>query len=173
MTAQPSPEFRTHHDVAAPRVDASAFRQGWKVDWRLDQLHAVGAIDAATWSSGVQFRQDWERAFGRGRVGPLVALPGGGGANTEHDRQIDRLAALDRLGLAATHLGGFWTKLVEHCAVDDLSWAEIARLHNVTPPTARAWTIRALNRLADLTGTPHTARKASDVVQLRPNRDAV
>jgi hypothetical protein len=158
VTAQPSPEFRAHHDVAAPKVDASTFRQGWKVSTRLDQLHASGAIDAATWGTAVQFRQDWERAFGRGRSPPLMALPGGAGADTAHDREINRLAALDRLGAAARHLDGFKAKLVELCVVRDRPWAEIARACHTTPPTARAWTIRALNRLGGLHARPDRLR---------------
>ena len=44
---QPSAAYRQHHDVEAPRVDTSAFRQGWRVVTRLDALASEGAIDAA------------------------------------------------------------------------------------------------------------------------------
>ena len=30
VTAAPTPQYRRHHDVVAPRVDSTAFRQSWK-----------------------------------------------------------------------------------------------------------------------------------------------
>lgn len=149
MTAQPSPEFRRHHDVEAPRVDATAFRQGWRVSTRLDQLRDAGAIDAVAWTAGIAFRADWERVYGRSRGGRLAGLPGGGGStDVEHNRQIDRLAAFDRLRGVEARLGRVWTRVLEHCVVHDASWAGIGRLFGVDPHTARRWVASALQCLA-------------------------
>ncbi len=43
-----------HHDVAAPQVDPTAFRQGWRVDSRL-MLHAAGKITAGELQAAVDY----------------------------------------------------------------------------------------------------------------------
>jgi DNA-directed RNA polymerase specialized sigma24 family protein len=149
VTAQPSPEFRAHHDVAPPRIDHRAFRQGWQVWTRLDQLHVEGAIDAAAYDAAIAVRLDWELAYGRGRSSGIMALPGsGGGWSVEHDRQLRRTEAVGRLRRIAERLGAFDARLIDQCVVHDLSWPEIARRHGVHHQTARAYTIKALRRLA-------------------------
>jgi hypothetical protein len=172
MTAQPSPEFRRHHDVAPPRVDRRAFRQGWQVHTRLMQLRDDGAIDEAAYQAAIRFRADWDAAFGRGRSAPLLALPGSG-SMTEHDRMFRRLAVLDRLTAAAAHVGPFFAKLLQQCVVEDRTWAWIARTHGVSDKTARKWTIAALGRLATLEtaareppGARYTARPEPDVFRV-------
>lgn len=164
MTAQPSPEFRRHHDVAAPRVDRRAFRQGWLVHTRLAQLRDDGSIDAATYDAAVSVRIDWEIAYGRGRSAPLMVLPGGGGGLTvEHDRQLRRTDAVGRLRSVANRLGAFDASLIDLCVLSDLSWPEIGRRIGVSHPTARSYTIKALRRLA---GDDATRRGAGS--PLRP-----
>jgi hypothetical protein len=153
MSIRPSAEYLAHHDVDAPRVDATAFRQGWRVRSRLAQLHTDGAISARAFVAGVQYAVDWEVAYGRGRSAPLMMMPGGGGAD-EHARMGQRLDAVTRLREAGDHLGPLATRLVEHCVVDDLAWAAIARTHSVTAPTARRWTIAALKHLAAYSPPP-------------------
>jgi hypothetical protein len=149
MTAQPSPEFRRHHDVTAPQVDSTAFRQGWRVVTRLDQLRADGAIDAATYDAAIAVRTDCEVAFGRSRSTPLMALPGGGGHIAKHDRQLARVEAVGRLRRLAHRLGAFDATLIDQCVVLDLSWPEIGRrLGGIHHQTARAYAIQALRRLA-------------------------
>jgi len=59
LSNAPSPEYRQHHDVEAPRVDtATCFRPGWRVHSRLASLAESGRIErdqldaAVTWGSG-------------------------------------------------------------------------------------------------------------------------
>ena len=153
MSLRPSVEYLAHHDVDAPRVDLSAFRQGWRVRTRLAQLHADGAITARAWGAGMQFVLDWEVAYGRGRSAPLMMMPGGGGAD-EHARMAQRVDAVTRLREAGEHLGPLAFRLIEQCVVHDLAWAAIARTHDVTAPTARRWTIAALKHLAACSTPP-------------------
>jgi hypothetical protein len=147
MIVHPSAEYLAHHDVDAPRVDLTVFRQGWRVRSRFAQLVSDQAIDAQTFVAGVQFAVDWEVAYGRGRSAPLMIMPGGGGAD-EHSRMAERLDAVTQLREAGEHLGPLAMQLVEQCVVHDLAWAAIARSHSVTAPTARRWTIAALKHLA-------------------------
>src|SRR5262249_54017831 len=50
-TAAPTPQFRQHHNVEAPQVDSTAFRQGWRVTTRLDALLEAGRIDKEQWEA--------------------------------------------------------------------------------------------------------------------------
>jgi hypothetical protein len=50
-TNQPTPAYRRHHDVEAPQVDSTAFRQGWRVCSRLDSLLEAGRIDREAWDA--------------------------------------------------------------------------------------------------------------------------
>jgi hypothetical protein len=43
-SSSPTPEFRRHHAVEPPRVDANEFRQGWRIRSGLDRLLAGGLI---------------------------------------------------------------------------------------------------------------------------------
>ena len=153
MSIGPSAEYLAHHDVDAPRVDLTAFRQGWRVRPRVVQLLGDRAIDAATCVAAMQFALDWEVAYGRGRSAPLMMMPGGGGAD-EHARMAQRVDAVTRLREAGEHLGPLAFRLVEQCVVHDLAWAAIARTHSVTAPTARRWTIAALKHLAACSTPP-------------------
>lgn len=155
MTARPSPEFRTHHDVNPPRVDGRMFRQAWEVSPRLRQLHRDGEIDTAALNAALDLRDAWEAAYGRGRSAPLIALRGGGGGlSAEHDRQLRRVEAAGELRRVRALLGSFaWTITVE-CAVADLPWAAIGRRIGVTDKTARGYAIAALRRLAAAGAAP-------------------
>ncbi|HEY1442344.1 MAG TPA: hypothetical protein VGF65_16330 [Mycobacterium sp.] len=146
MSAQPSAEYRRHHDVTAPRVDARTFRQGWRVRSRLDVLLADGAIDAVGHAQAIAFRDAWETAYGRS--GNALMSVRSGGSTGPHDREGRRLDASGWLRGAALHLGAHGYLLVEACAVHDLSWPEIGRRFVVSHHTARSWTIQAINRLA-------------------------
>jgi len=141
----PSEAYRQHHDVAAPQIDASAFRQGWRVSTRLDALLAEGAIEPSDYEAAAALRRDWEAASGV-RARPLMSFgarggPGGSGGG------IDRLAALARLRRLGDTLGRFDLRLLEQCVVLDQSWALTGRQHGVADTTARRWTIAALRRL--------------------------
>lgn len=147
MSNAPSESYQQHHDVVAPRVDARAFRQGWKVATRLDGLHVEGVIDGATYEAGVRFRRDWEHGFHERST--WLASSGRGGKGSSQGT-IDRLAALGRLRRIAAKLAPLDYKLLEQCAVLDLPWAAIGRSQHVAETTAKRWTVAALCRLAKL-----------------------
>jgi hypothetical protein len=160
MTGQPSAEYRRHHDVTAPRVDAKTFRQGWRVRTRLDALLADGMIDDASHAQGIAFRDAWEVAFGRSR-NTLMAMPGSGGSGL-HDREGRKLDAAAYLRCAALHLGAHGYLLAEACCVHDLSWPAVGRRFQVSHHTARRWTAQALKRLSVAMGpVPHGAQPSS------------
>jgi hypothetical protein len=48
---QPTLAYRRHHDIEAPRVDSTAFRQAWRVCSRLDSLLEAGRIDREAWDA--------------------------------------------------------------------------------------------------------------------------
>jgi len=155
--AEPSALYRQHFDVEAPRVDAGAFRQGWRVRSRLDVLLDEGAIDNAAYEAGRRFRRAWEIAFAE-RAPALMAFTarstGRAGAGP-----VDRLAALARLRRIAEALGPFDCRLLEQCVVLDLAWTAIGRQHQVADTTARRWTIAALRRLGELPAPDRPARE--------------
>jgi hypothetical protein len=60
-TTRPTGEFLRRHDVEAPRVDATAFRQGWRMHTRLDALFVDRRITAAEWQATIEYRTTYER----------------------------------------------------------------------------------------------------------------
>jgi hypothetical protein len=144
----PSDAYRQHHDVAAPRIDAVCFRPGWRIETRLDALWVEGAIDAATWQAGLNFRNDWEAGIGlRGGALPVrvQSSPDGGmGA---------RLGALARLRRIADALGAFQCRVLDLSVVRDLPWREAGRALGVHRETAKRYAVTALRALAAL-GAP-------------------
>jgi|SRR5580692_4052144 hypothetical protein len=144
--AQPSDAYRQHHDVAAPRIDAKSFRQGWRIVTRLDVLFDEGAIDGATYEAGAAFGRDWE--VGLNQRSPLMSFGRRGGA--PGSGAIDRLKVLARLRRIAAALGPFDTRLLQECIILDQPWTVTGREHGVADTTARRWTIAALGRLAKL-----------------------
>jgi hypothetical protein len=141
---EPTRAYRQHHDVTAPRVDATAFRQGWRVETRLFGLLTAGLITAATYEAGNRYRDDAEVVLARGSSGGLGGSPGGSG---DGDGLSWRLDALGRLRAAQAALGTFRALLVTRCAVADASWVAMARECGTTDKTVRRWTIAALEAL--------------------------
>jgi hypothetical protein len=148
MSSQPSPHYRQHHEVDAPRVDTQAFRQGWRVRTRLDGMLAAGLISAAGWQAGADFRVKWERAYGQG-IAPATGMMG---VRASHgDRMAaGRIDAVTWLRRAHDALGErqFW--LIERCAVHDASWVSIAADLAIDDKRARALTAQALGALAEI-----------------------
>src|SRR5262245_16719867 len=52
----PTDQYRTHHAVDEPKVDADSFRPFWRRRTRLDQLLIDRAITVTEWRAGVGFR---------------------------------------------------------------------------------------------------------------------
>lgn len=63
----PTPLYRQHHDVTAPRVDSTSFRQGWRVASRLDGLLEAGRIDREQWDAACIWRR-WAETMAPSRV---------------------------------------------------------------------------------------------------------
>jgi hypothetical protein len=147
---QPSLHYRQHYEtVRPPRIDQRTFRQGWTVMTRLDGLLRDKAISAGIYEAAMQFRRDYETGLLRRRMG-LMALPGEPSNDDGHE--VRRIDALGRLRQTVIRLGAFDARLVEQCVVHDAAWETTGRQLGVTRKTARAWTVAALHRLADLAG---------------------
>jgi hypothetical protein len=146
-TNQPTPAYRQHHDVAAPLVDATAFRQGWRVSSRLDALLEAGRIDREAWDAAHAWRR-WAEvvpSFGRQswdvRVGSSRG-PGDGG-------MLLRVNAATMLREAAAALGGLRVRILEAVLVRDVPWAELGRLLRISDKTAQTRATEALEALAN------------------------
>lgn len=163
MTARPTPEFRRHHDVEAPRVDERAFRQGWIVRTRLDQLLADDRISREQWHAASEFRVAWgiAREISTPEPGAMrIASSASGDAGA-----IARLDAETRLRVVEDAIGRFRTALVVACVVVDLPWAVTARFSGRHPETVRDWTVLAIRALAGAWAGPGRtggARPSSD-----------
>jgi hypothetical protein len=133
--------------VDAPRVDASTFRQGWRVRTRLDALLADGRIDAATWQAAVEYRDAWARVLQAVGGSPQGFRVSGAGADV-HYRLLGLLDTLTRLRAVEEALGSVAAPLCFRCVVEDRSWATTALLCHRHPETVRDWTALALRALA-------------------------
>jgi hypothetical protein len=141
-TQQPSAHYRQHHEVDAPRVDTSAFRQGWRVRTRLDQLLADQRITSSEWQAEVEFRKVWSIACELAGTEPgMVRATGAASADAG---LIARLDAVARLRAVEDHIGPLATGLCIACVILDLPWAEIARTMHRNPQTVRDWTALAI-----------------------------
>jgi hypothetical protein len=148
---RPTLSYAQHYEtLRAPQIDARAFRQGWQVTTRLEALFRDGAISAAAYEAGHQFRRDFEIGLLR-RRSPIARLPG---ELDGSERESTRIVALGRLRGAIGFLGSFQAALVEACAVHDRSWEAIGRELSVTRKTALSWTAAALGRLAGFSAAP-------------------
>lgn len=145
-TSRPTPEFRQHHDVEAPQVDATAFRQGWQVHSRLAALAANGMID----------REQMEAAASWGRWAERTSAPGtspwrirvDGGAIGGDGLTGRTLAATTRLRASAAALGAARCALLYACVVEDQSWRRIGRRLGVAGETAQDRVVEAIAALA-------------------------
>jgi hypothetical protein len=152
-TNRPTPHFTSHHDVAAPRVDSTAFRQGWRVQTRLDGLLESGKIDRDGYDAACRWRAWAETVTARPTQpwSPRVDLstgPGDGG-------MVHRVHCTGRLRAAADELGPIRFRLLTLCVLEDRSWREIAAAFHLSDKTVVAWTAEAVIALADhLAGRP-------------------
>lgn len=173
MTARPSPEFRRHHDVEDPRVDERAFRQGWIVRTRLDQLLTAARITRAEWQAASDYRQTW--AIARELVGGGFEpgmLPVAGSASADA-AMIARVDAVTKLRLVEAAIGSFRARLLLACLVHDLAWAVTARFIGRNPETVRDWTVLAIRELATAWGTLHGRQDPRTDLRRRQDADAL
>jgi hypothetical protein len=132
-------------EIEPPRVDASSFRQGWRVRTRLDGLRVAGRISGDVWQAAVEYRAAYDRwqASGGGELAGRIS----GGADA-HDRLLGLVETLAALSAVERRIGRFATALCVACVVEDLSWPEIGRRCGRSHHTAEAWTVAALRALA-------------------------
>lgn len=145
---KPTVEFSRRHDVEPPRVDDVAFRQGWRVRSRLDQLLADRRINAGEWQAANDFRAAWTRALEISLVGDLRLVASGSRASNPHDRMLALVASVDRLEAVADRIGPHALGLVVACVVEDLPWAATAKYLARNPETVRDQTALAVQALA-------------------------
>jgi hypothetical protein len=148
LSNAPSRAYRRHHEVEAPRVDARAFRQGWRVSTRLDRLLVAGLIDASVWQAAVDYRTAWEAALALRSGVDARRMTGNGG-----DREATMLARMShasRLRWVDGQLGHLASWLVFVCVIEDQSWHRIGRRLGVRNTTAQTWTIAALRLMTAL-----------------------
>lgn len=143
---KPTAEFRRHHDVEEPRVDERAFRQGWLVRTRLDQLLADRRITRAEFQAAIEFRNAWAAA--RELAGIEPGMRRTGGASSADAAMIARLDAATELRTAEAAIGVLATRLLVASIVHDLTWAAIGRALGRSPHTVREWTALAIRDLA-------------------------
>lgn len=142
----PTVAFRAHHDVAPPRVDSTAFRQGWSVQSRLMSLHESGRIDREAFDAALAWRA-WAETTSPAPVQSwhtrVDISPGPKEADATR-----RVHAAAKLRAATAALGALRTAILEAVAVHDASWRELGRLLHLSDKTAREWTAEAVEALA-------------------------
>ena len=146
--SQPSTAYRQHHDVEAPRVDASAFRQGWRVVTRLDALLATRRISPGQWEAAVQYRNAWARVMRAHGGSSQAGMRRIANADAMHARlgyQLDTITLLREIEAQIGQLAA-WRCFA--CVVQDQSWHAIGRRLRCNHETARDWTVFALRALA-------------------------
>ncbi len=146
-TSAPTAELRRHHPIEAPKVDSTAFRQGWRVATRLDGLLESGAITREAWDAARQWRRwaettapVWSQAWNV-RVDRSLT--------TNDSAMLHRVTAATKLRACAETLGELRIRLLELHVVRDASWREIAARAGVSDKTGKGMVIEALEALAD------------------------
>jgi hypothetical protein len=146
-TGRPTPQFRRHHDVTAPQVDTTAFRQGWRVATRLDSLLEAGRIDREAWDCAHEWRR-WAETVTPFRAQPwdvrvdISAVPTDAG-------MLLRVHAATKLREAAVAIGALRAKILEAVVLHDCSWRQLAQQLRVSDKTAMQRTAEAVVALAD------------------------
>jgi hypothetical protein len=146
LSSAPTANYRQHHDVVAPQIDAASFRPSWLVQTRLWSLLEAGKIDRAELDAGLAWRrwaeviaptkvQSWEV-----RVDAPVG-PGDGG-------MAYRVDAASRLRQAAAAVGPLRIAILEACVLRDHAWLQLARLLRVSDKTAKDRAVEAIAALA-------------------------
>jgi hypothetical protein len=141
---KPTAELRRHVDVEPPQVDATAFRPGWLVSTRIDQLLAAKRINRAQWQAAIEFRVTW--GISREPKSSGLQLVRSQGASRD-DAMLARLRAETIVRNVTATIGPLATALVVACVIEDLAWAAIARKLGRNPETVRDWTVLSLRAL--------------------------
>jgi hypothetical protein len=138
----PSPEFRAHHRVEAPQVDATHFRQGWRTHSRLRGLFDARLID------GQQL--DAAELWGKWAARTAAPVTSGwrmrvdGGSTWGRDPGAHQIDAAKRLRACAAAIGPERVALLHLCIVEDASWAAIGRRIHRHCSTAKVRVVEAI-----------------------------
>lgn len=151
----PSAHRHQHAEaIEPPRVDAHAFRPGWRVRTRLDALLADGHITPGAYQSAVQLR-GWVERIAHQRVSRSALIR----VDVTHQAggiPVLQLDAATRLRAAYAAIGQDGWALLVACIVDDASWAANGRRYRRNSETMRDWIVTAIEALADCLRTPST-----------------
>jgi hypothetical protein len=146
-TNRPTPQFTRHHDVAAPQVDSRAFRQGWRVQTRLDSLLEAGRIDREAWDCTQEWRR-WAETVTPFKAQlwdvrmDISSVPTDAG-------MLLRVRAATKLREAAAALGELRIRLLDACVLKDRSWRDISGLLRISDKTAQNFVVEAITALTD------------------------
>jgi hypothetical protein len=146
LSNAPAAEYRQHHDVEAPQVGTTSFRQAWRVHSRLASLAESGRIDREQLEAAVTWGNWAERVATPGTSPWRIRVDGGGqGGGTFTDRQIDAAA---RLRESTAALGASRIALLGACVVEDMPWRRLGQRLGVAAETARERVVEAIAALA-------------------------
>ena len=154
-SGSPNAFYRNHFRVEEPRVDATVFRPGWRVQTRLERLLADQVISPPMWRAAVIYRDTYAIAFGSSlgssidRVG-LGRRPARSNPTMRLEPAENQLAAVERLAMVRRRLGAVVVQLIDQITIEDACWAEIGRQFRISPKTARVWALTALSGLAHI-----------------------
>jgi hypothetical protein len=142
----PTGQYRQHHDIVAPQIDATSFRPGWLVETRVYALFQAGRIDRAALDAAIRWRR-WAETVAPSKVQAgeyrVDTSIGPGDSGMAH-----RMDAAGRLREAAAALGALRVAILEACVLKDHSWLELGRLLRVSDKTARDRAAEAIIALA-------------------------
>jgi hypothetical protein len=147
-TSRPTTQFTRHHDVTAPQVDSTAFRQGWRVATRLDALLEAGRIDREAWDFAHEWRR-WAETIVPSRVQQWAIRVDMPAASARDAGMLWRIAAATKLRESGEALGPLRVKLLEASVLHDLSWRAIATQLRCSDKTALDRVAEAVAALAD------------------------
>jgi hypothetical protein len=145
LSNSPSREYRSHHRVEEPAIDAREFRPGWRRKSPLLCLLQTGRIGPDELEAGLAFRA-WCEAVGHMRTQKLAARINQTPQPTARTQR--ELTAAYMLKTASAALGAKRIKLLVWCAAEDLSWVAIGKRLNIRRETATKWCAEALEELA-------------------------
>jgi hypothetical protein len=167
-TAAPTPQYRRHHDVAAPQVDSTAFRQSWRVATRLDSLVETGRIDREAWDCACEWRR-WAETVTLSRARPwdirvdISAVPADAG-------MLFRVHAATKLREAVAAIGPLRAKILEAVVLHDCSWRQLAQQLRVSDKTATQRAAEAVVALADWRSGRPVAPEPAVRYRIEPGR---
>jgi hypothetical protein len=141
----PLPEYRRHHAVDEPAINAREFRPGWRRKSPLLCLLQTGRIGPDELQAGLLFRS-WCEAVGHMHTQKYVTRINQ--APQPAARTQRELTAAYMLKTAGAALGAKRIKLLVWSAADDLSWVTIGKKLGCHRDTAAKWAAEALAELA-------------------------